>query len=140
MSEMSERELRSYVEQSFSRFSLSTKLWSFAYHGFMFGAATLSALAAFILKLQTEPQEALQARADVAAALAALAALMGIVSASGGFGRKWKANRSTKSKLAQIRIDLLDSSVDQARVRGELKELIRVHDLTILGEDPQEPA
>src|SRR5262249_30711750 len=103
------------------------------YHTFTFGAAILSAGAALLLQLKslTLSQES---RVDAASGLAALASLVGVISASGGFASKWRTNRITKGTLEQLQIDLMDQSCDLAKVRTALKEMKRVHHLAIVGE------
>jgi hypothetical protein len=138
MSDTSEREkLERYVADELKQENLWTKLWSLLHHGFVFSAAVLSALAALTLQLKSIGWEA-ATRADVAAGLAAIASLVGVISASGGFGDKWRANRLTKGTLEQLQIELMDPACDLSRIRTELKDMKRVHHLAILGErEPQ---
>ena len=134
MAEPNEREsLVRYVDTELRAETLWTKLWSTVHHGFAFGAAVLSAAAALLLQLKSlDLAEA--ARADAAAALAAIASLVGVISASGGFAKKWRANRITKGTLEQLQIELMDPTCDLGKIRAALKEMKRVHHLAIVGE------
>jgi len=115
-----------------------TKLWSLLHHGFVFGAATLSGGAALVLQLKSIDVQP-PVRSDVATVLAAASSLIGIISVSGGFATKWRANRMTKGTLEQVQIDLMDPACDLADIRKRLKEMKQVHHLAIVGESsPQE--
>ncbi len=126
--------LEAYVATELKSESNWTKLWSAVHHTFIFGAAILSALAALTLQLKSLTLQP-DTRTDVATGLAALAALIGVISASGGFGKKWRANRITKGTLEQIQIELMDPSCDLSKIISELKEMKRIHHLAIVGED-----
>ncbi|KVH78754.1 hypothetical protein WJ41_35175 [Burkholderia ubonensis] len=134
MPDADEREqIASYVAEQLRAENLWTKLWSLLYHGFVFGAATLSAAAALILQLKSigiEPTS----RTDLATALAAVSSLVAVISASGGFAAKWRANRITKGTLEQIQIDLMDPACELANIREQLKRMKHVHNSAIVGE------
>ena len=117
MADPDEREcLVRYVNEELRAEILWTKLWSAVHHGFAFGAAILSAAAALLLQLKSlNFTEA--GRADAAAALAAIASLVGVISVSGGFAKKWRANRITKGTLEQLQIDLMDPACDLGKIR-----------------------
>jgi hypothetical protein len=132
-------ELRAYVISLLRDEARWTRAWSALYHGFLFGAAILSAAAALTLQLKTIPLVE-QSRADLATIFSALASLIGVVSVSGGFARKWRANRMTKAALEQIEIELMDPSCDPGKIRSKLAEMKRIHHLAIVGdEEPAKP-
>ena len=131
-----ERErLRSYVLSELRAETRWTKLWSFAHHSFLFGAAILSGTAALTLQLKTGLQD--PARTDLASLLAAIASVMGVVAAVGGFERKWRTNRLTKATLEELRLDLMKDDFDPTAVRENLKTMIRAHHAGILGSASQ---
>ena len=134
MPDVNERDvLTNYVASELRSETLWTKLWSAVHHGLTFGAAILSASAALLLQLKSLSVTE-TGRADAAAALAAIASVIGVISASGGFSKKWRANRLTKGTLQQSQIDLMDPNCDLAQVRAAQKEMWRVHHLAIAGE------
>jgi hypothetical protein len=127
-------ELRKYVASELRGEIIWTKLWSFGYHGSLFASSILSALAALTLQLKSLHWDT-NARADLAACLAALASILGIVSVSGRFAQKWRANRMTKATLEEIVIDLMDPACDPSKIRAELRDMKRIHHTAIVGED-----
>ena len=86
-----------------------------------------------VLQLKTLPW-APDTRADVAAVLAMIASFLGAIIASGGFERKWRINRLTKSTLEQLQISLMDPEADPAKIRKELKSMTLRRDTTITAE------
>src|SRR5262249_18384519 len=138
MPEGNERqELVRYVAAQLREETLWTKLWSAVHHGSTFGAAILSAGAALLLQPKSL-HVGDGGRAEAAGALAAAASLIGVISVSGAFAKKWRANRLTKGTLEQLQIDLMNPTCDLAKVRAALKEMKQVHHLAILGESPDE--
>ena len=132
MADSAERsEMQALVASELNFAARGTKFWSLLHHGFTFSAAILSALAALTLQLNSLPWSQ-TTRADIAAGLAAAASLIGVISISGAFGKKWRANRLTRSTLDRLSIDLTDPDCDIAAVRTALKEMKRVHDLAIV--------
>ena len=127
-------ELQEYVARALRDATRWTRAWSALYHSFIFGAAVLSAAAALTLQLKTlnlsEP-----GRADLATVFAALASLIGVISVSGGFARKWRANRMTKAALEEIEIDIMDPSYGLGKIRARLAEMKRIHHLSIVGDE-----
>jgi hypothetical protein len=103
-----------------------TRIWSLLHHGSLFLAAVLSAAAALVLQLNSLNWTA-DTKADVAAILAASAAVMGVISTAGGFGKKWRTNRLTKSKLQQLSVYLMSPSCDLEKVEQELIGMVKVH-------------
>ncbi len=125
-------ELKDYVSKKLNSHSLWTKLWSFAHHGFLFGAAILSASAAIILKVI--PDLSTISSENLAAIFASIAALMSTIGGLGGFQRKWQTNRRTKSSLEKLQIELMSDQVDTPKIRSSLQETIVKHHEGIIGE------
>lgn len=107
-----------------------TQFWSLVYHGSTFSAALASALAVLVLQLKTLPWTP-DTRADIAAILAMIASFLGAITASGGFERKWRINRLTKSTLEQLQIGLMDPEANPAEIRKELQSMTLRRDTTI---------
>jgi hypothetical protein len=116
------------VNKDLADATLWTKLWSGVHHGFLFGGAILSASAAVLL--QIKPEQTL-----LATVLAGTAALTTTLAASGGFERKWKANRLIKVRLLQLEIDLLNPGVKPDSIRQALKDLYEIRYYGIVGAD-----
>jgi len=113
-----------------------TRMWSVAHHGSLFLAALLSAAAALVLQLKSITWSA-DTKADAAAVLAASAAVLGGISSAGGFARKWRTNRLTRSKLEQLNLYLMDPDCDLKMVERELVEMVKVHNEGILSGEEQ---
>jgi hypothetical protein len=127
-----EREsLRNDVEKFYKRRDRSTKMWSALSHGSLFLSAIFSALAALVLKLKS--LEGSPYQSDISAALAVAAAVLTTLTAVGSFHRKWRVNRTSRSGLEQLRVELSDPNTDGGRVRTRLKEIIQKHDEGIIG-------
>jgi hypothetical protein len=88
--------------------------WSGVYWGFTFFAATLSALAALVLKLETLIKDE-AAKKDIAATLAVVAALLMTISTSGDFQRKWQANRIAAAELERTGYEFLEKNALEPR-------------------------
>jgi hypothetical protein len=65
--------------------------------------------------------------------LAFCAAALSALAATGGFDRKWRANRLSRGRLDELRIDFMDSNADLRIIRERLKNIIRMHDQEVLG-------
>jgi len=70
---------------------------------------------------------------DVPATVSAVAALLGTFAASGGFERKWRANRISRGKIEELRIDLTADSADAKAVRERFKAIIEAQGQAIAG-------
>ncbi len=96
-------------------------------------SALLSALATLVLKSEWIQTLVVTYRDDVAAGLAAAATLVTTLAASGGFGRKWQANRRSRGRMDQVKIDFSNPKADPEKIREELKNIIKEHDDSIIG-------
>jgi hypothetical protein len=68
-----------------------------------------------------------------AATASSVAALLGTIAASGGFERKWRANRISRGRIEELQIDLTDDSADAKSVRERLKSIMAAEDEAIVG-------
>jgi len=73
---------------------------------------------------------------DVSALLAAVGTLVTAVTAFAGFERKWRANRLSRGRMNQLRIDLMDPAADLAAIRSGLKAVLEAEDREVLGISP----
>jgi hypothetical protein len=106
-------------------------MWGFTYPLSLYTSAIASAGAGLVLKLDFLKGSPHQT--DWAAVLAGSAAIISTITAVGGFNRKWFVNRSSRSGIELLRIDLSDPSVDGNYIRNRLKEIILKHDEGIDG-------
>jgi hypothetical protein len=124
--------LKKYLAKSIRNYYWSSKAWSFVYHGCIFSASILSALSAILQYNKAADYGWL------APTLAAIASLLGIISVSGNFPAKWRANRLTKAALEALEIRLSSSTCELAKVREELEDIITRHAKAIVSE-PDSP-
>jgi hypothetical protein len=118
------------------RAEIGSRLWSVAHNGCIFLSVILSAAAALVLKLDFFRGKAYQN--DVAASCAALAAVLVLIDTSGGFNRKWIANRATRASLQELKIDLAvpqdNNNPKIAEATRKLKEVLSSHNRMISGD------
>jgi hypothetical protein len=123
--------LAKQIEQKYSWYDRGSRMWSIAHHSSLYLGAILSAAAALVLKM-----DFLKGRSyttDLAASGAAIASLLSTIAAAGGFDRKWRANRISRGKVDELRIDLSDQNADLKAIRDRLKAIIDAHDQGIAG-------
>jgi hypothetical protein len=125
-------DLRKQLEEKYNWYKRGSHLWSAAHHGSLYVAAILSAGAALVLKLSILQDWTL--REDVSAAAAAAAALLGTLAASGGFDLQWRANRISRDKIDELRIDLTDDATSLHDIRTRLKAVVDAHARAIVGD------
>ena len=125
--------LESEINRQYRWYNRGSKLWSTVHHWSLAVSALLSALATVVLKSEWIKSFVVAYRDDVAAGLAAAATLVTTLAASGGFGRKWQANRRSRGRMDQVRIDFSSPNADSEKIRDELKKIIKEHDDSIIG-------
>ena len=69
-----------------------------------------------------------------ASLLTTLAAVLTAIAASGGFERKWKSNRLSRSRADRMLLALDDDEADLHDVRAQLAQAIEKHDMEVVGE------
>jgi hypothetical protein len=120
------------VERELKRRDQSTKAWSFGYHGALYAAVVLSSAAALVLKIGFLGWED-PLRQDWAAILAGLSALIGLISAKGGFETKWRINRRSRGKLKRLQAELKANSADVPSIRKRFVDAVGQHEDDIAG-------
>ena len=123
--------LAKQLNEKYCWYDKGSRWWSTAHHSSLYFGAAFSATAALLLKLDF--MKAWPYTTDLAAAIAAVAALLGTFAASGGFDRKWRANRMSRGKIEELRIDLMDPDADLKSLRERFKAIIEAHDQAIAG-------
>ena len=135
MTEEEKTFLESEINRQYQWYNRGSKLWSAIHHWSLAISALLSALATLVLKSEWIQTLVVTYRDDVAAGLAAAATLVTTLAASGGFGRKWQANRRSRGRMDQVKIDFSNPEADPQKIREDLKNIIRKHDDSIIGSD-----
>jgi hypothetical protein len=106
--------------------------WSCAFHVCLYASIIFSAGAALILKIPTQASS--PSHQNVAAILAALAALLTTISASGNFQTKWRVSRSGRSAIDCLRVDLIKFT-DYDALAERIKDIMTKHAEGISGSD-----
>lgn len=125
--------LEGEINRQYRWYNMGSRVWSAVHHWSLAVSAFLSAAATLVLKsdwIKTLGETYLN---DVAAGLAATATVITTLAATGGFGRKWQANRRSRGQIEQIKIDFSSPEADSQKTRDELKRVIKEHDETIIG-------
>ena len=101
------------------------KTWSGVHHASLFGSIVCSVLAGAQLQIYGHP--------DFATLLTTIAAVLTGIAASGGFERKWRSNRLSRSKADCLLIDIDFENANLVEIKAQLKLAIEKHDLEIVG-------
>lgn len=104
------------------------KWWSFAHHVSLFGSIICSIAAGAFIQASSEYKV-------VASTLTAVAAALTGMAAAGGFSRKWRSNRISRSRVDGILIDLENEGSDVLALSDELKSIIVAHDQEVVTSD-----
>ena len=102
------------------------KIWSGAHHLSLFGSIVCSITAAAQIQIFKHP--------NFATILTAIAAVLTGIAASGGFERKWRSNRLSRSKADCLLVDIDSKDADLAEITKQYKSAIEKHDLEIVGD------
>lgn len=116
MTEEEKAFLEGEINRQYQWYNRGSKLWSAVHHWSLAVSALLSALATLVLKSEW-------IKTLVVTTLAA----------SGGFGRKWQANRRSRGRMDQVKIDFSNPEADAKKIRESLKDIIKEHDDSIIG-------
>ena len=109
-------------------FKKGQQWWSVAHHGALFSSIACSIGAGAVLELGKDHQT------GFAMVLTSLAAALTGIAASGGFARKWRSNRLSRSRLDILLIDIQIDSADIGSLTGRLKGILSAHDIEIVGD------
>jgi hypothetical protein len=130
MTENERGELITLVNNKYDEYRSGAKSWSGIYHGCVFISVIAGSVATLFLKLDVLKNTN---QSDIAASLALLAAILTAITAEGGFNRKWRANRVSRSRTEQLKTLTTDPAMDGKEIRQRLNEIIRQHDEVIIG-------
>jgi hypothetical protein len=129
MEPMSEKEcLKKSIEEWRNERSNAQKLWSFVHHFSLFGSIVCSISAGALLQAPDDKQ-------TLASILTSIAAVLTGIAASGGFEKKWRSNRLSRSAADRLLIDIkCNDDVDMKHIREQYKLAIEKHDSEVVGE------
>ena len=126
--------LDNYLEQR-----RTAAVWSGVYWGCAWLSGILSALAGIVLKLESISIDE-KIKKDVAALLAASAALLITISTSGDFQRKWQATRGASTDIEKSAYDFLKSGGKEPRsYLGDVGDALYKRHQAILGTGEKSP-
>ena len=111
------------------RHNKGQKCWSVAHHVSVFGSIICSISAGALLEVGYENLK------QWAPVLTSIAAALTSLAASGGFERKWRSNRLSRSRIDCLLIDIEDDNSDLSEIKRQLKEIITQHDQEIVKEE-----
>jgi len=123
------RELKNWREYFHGR----SIAWSLVHHVTAFGAAIASAIIGFLIQRPTTWTLWGANKDEFSTWLALLAAILATIAATGGFERKWRSCRLSRSRIDLLRIDLTEPQPDLEAIRLRLKGIITNHDGAIVG-------
>lgn len=108
------------------------KMWSGVHHLSLFGSIVCSIVAAAWIQTSYNT--------IVATILTSTAAALTGIASSGGFERKWRSNRLSRSKADCLLVDIDCDDADLAVIRKQYKSAIEKHDLEVVGDRKEEYA
>jgi hypothetical protein len=97
----SQYDLAIVLATNYHEYRKNSSWWSLAYYGCLFMSAFLSAMAAFVLKLECFPNRP-ERKKDLAAFCATIAAVLITLSTVGNFQQKWQANRLAATAMQNL--------------------------------------
>jgi hypothetical protein len=115
-----------------NKFNKGQKNWSAVHYTTVFGSIILSVFAGAVLQFKSGEAMA------IATVLTSLAAALSSLAAAGGFERKWRSNRLSRSRIDGLLMDIEGDSPNLPELTKQLKDIIMKHDLEIVGEKSDE--
>ncbi len=109
------------------------KNWSAVHHATVFGSIICSVTAGALLQVKNPEM------IGFATVLTSVAAALTSLGASGGFERKWRSNRLSRSRVDGLLIDIEAESPDVNDLANQLKDIIASHDQEIVKEETKKP-
>ncbi len=109
------------------------KNWSVAHHFAVFGSIFCSVTAGAILQFD-HPD-----KVGIATVFTSIAAALTSLAVSGGFERKWRSNRLSRSRIDGLLIDIESEAPNIPDLTEKLKDIIAKHDQEIVKDEIKEP-
>lgn len=102
------------------------RLWSFVHHSSLFGSIVCSVSAGAVLQMANNQ--------TLASVLTSVAAVLTGIASSGGFERKWRSNRLSRSAADRMLVDIDSDYPNIDHIREQYKLAIEKHDAEVVGE------
>jgi hypothetical protein len=134
--EKDDKDVRKRIDEDYDDYCKNARKWSWVYHGFQFGGAILSAMAALVLK--TESIGSVQSRNDFGALIAALSALVITILITGRFKDKWEANLLATFAVHDLKCEIEKEGKDQNKILKKLQDINLTYKYKIFGLPPTE--
>jgi hypothetical protein len=123
-------QLKAQCESWQRRYYSGQRNWSVAHHFSVFGSIVCSIVAGALIQAEMKIP---------ASTLTATAAALTAIAAAGGFSRKWRSNRMSRSRVDGILLDLEADNSDVVDLSGQLKAVILQHDQEVVTPDDSPP-
>ncbi|GAB4087565.1 hypothetical protein [Hydrogenophaga soli] len=114
-------------------FHKGQKGWSVAHYTATYGAILCSIAAGGLLQLSPTS-------VGWAALLTSCAAALSSIAAAGGFQRKWRSNRLSRSQVDGLLLDIEADDANIPDLARQLKELIAEHDREVVKDESKNPS
>jgi len=125
-------QLKKLVRKKKNYYDFYAKAWCWIHHTFLYLSIIFGTAAAAVLELKRDLFSV--EYGHIGALLAIGAGLVGTLSLRGGFERKWKTMRISRTSMESLLVDMTDSDVDLDKVRDAYKDVLRAHDKGIIGD------
>jgi hypothetical protein len=123
--------LENEIERKRNSYNRQSVIWGILYHTSMYISAILSLAAALALKLDSLQDWPFQK--DFSAIAAGFAGIIIILTVAGGFHRKWRVSRASRSNIEQLAIDFSRHDANIYDISNRLKEILSKHEERIVG-------
>jgi hypothetical protein len=115
-------------------FQKGQKNWSAVHHITIFGSIICSVLAGALLQIHSVDL------GGISTVLTSIAAALTSLAAAGGFERKWRSNRLSRSRVDCLLIDIEGDVPNIDELTNQLKDIISKHDQEIVKNETDEQA
>ena len=132
--EMNKERFKQEATKWHVRFYRGQKNWSAAHHFAIFGSIICSVTAGAILQFD-HPHVA-----GIASVFTSIAAALTSLAVSGGFERKWRSNRLSRSRIDGLLIDIEAEAPNIPDLTEKLKDIIAKHDQEIVKDEFKDSA
>lgn len=122
------------LAENYHEYRRNSSLWSLAYYGCLFMSAFLSAMAAFVLKVECFPKRP-ELKKDTAALCSTIAAVLITLITIGNFQQKWQANRLAATAMQNLIYEVWkgDSGDSKANIFSRIEEINLLRNQEIVG-------
>ena len=112
------------LKNEYEKYRRLAHKWSLIHQASLYASAVLSASAAFVLQLNVLKTNYPDARIDISATLAFLAAILTTITASGNFQRRYRANRIAKSGIKILLNKISNPNADIEAIDKDYERII----------------